>query len=371
MLQRARCTNTESFSIREARAIVHDLFEPKPAIYWTDFLLSLCFGAACFFASRRVAPFTVQQGLLALAACLGYYRAALFIHELIHLRGDSFRVFRFVWNLFCGIPFFMPSFLYYTHLAHHARKHYGTRDDGEYLPLANRPRRELLKYLTQPYIIPVLAALRFLVFTPLAWISPRLRRLIQQRASSMVMDPGYVRPLPTRTELRVWRLQEAACFLYGLAAAVLLVRGRLPLSLCVQFYLTSVVVLTLNHLRTLGAHRFRHRGEPLTFVDQLLDSVNYPRHALIGELWAPVGLRFHALHHLFPSLPYHALPEAHRRLMERLPSDSPYRQTVSPSLWTSIRELWRAAAQAHDEPPFETIGKDRRSVGQRVMPVIE
>src|SRR5487761_1224276 len=111
----------------------------------------------------------------------------------------------------------------------------------------------------------------------------------------MIMDPAYVRPLPTRKELRVWRLQEAGCFFYALAA-----------------------------------HRFRHHGEPLTYVDQLLDSVNYPRHALIAELWAPVGLRFHALHHLFPALPYHALAEAHRRLMERLPADSPYRQTESP-----------------------------------------
>ena len=28
-----------------------------------------------------------------------------------------------------------------------------------------------------------------------------------------------------------------------------------------------------------------------------------------------VGLRYHALHHLMPSMPYHSLPEAHRRLV--------------------------------------------------------
>lgn len=345
MLQRAS-NLTSNFSVREARAIVQDLFEPKAWIYWADFLSSLSLGAVCFFASSRMTAFSIGQGLLALAACLGYYRAALFIHELIHRRADSFRAFRFAWNLLCGIPFLMPSFLYYTHLAHHARKHYGTPDDGEYLPLAIRPRRELLKYLLQPLLIPVLAVVRFLVLTPLSWISPRFRRWVRQRASSMIMDPAYVRPLPTRKELRVWRLQEAGCFFYALAAAVLFARGRLPMNLLVQLYLTAVVVLLLNHLRTLGAHRFRHHGEPLTYVDQLLDSVNYPRHALIAELWAPVGLRFHALHHLFPALPYHALAEAHRRLMERLPADSPYRQTESPSLWASIHELWRSAGRS-------------------------
>jgi fatty acid desaturase len=350
MPQSAYCSTNANFSIRQARSIVRDLFEPNPAIYWTDFLLSMGVGAGCFFASRRLAaPFSLTQAMLALIAALAYYRGALFIHELIHLRNDSFRSFRVAWNVLCGIPFFVPSFLYYTHLAHHARKHYGTPDDGEYLPLATQPRREILKYLLQPFFVPALAVLRFLVLTPLAWMSPTFGRWVQRHASSMVMDPNYIRPLPAPRELRVWRLQEAACFVYGWTAAALLIRGTLPISLLVQLYLTAVVVLIINNVRTLGAHRFRHEGEPLTFVDQLLDSVNYPRHPLLSELWAPVGLRFHALHHLFPSLPYHALPAAHRRLMQQLPSDSPYRKTECTSLMTALRELWHNAGAASRE----------------------
>lgn len=346
MQENLYCTNQANFSIREARAIVRDLFQPKAAIYWTDFLVSMAVGVGCFFAARQMPPWSLTQGLLALAAALAYYRAALFIHELIHLRDESFHSFRITWNLFCGIPFLMPSFLYYTHLAHHARKHYGTPDDGEYLPLATQPRREIFKYMLQPFVVPLLAIVRFLVLTPLAWVSPGLRRWVHQRASSMVMDPAYVRPLPTHHELRIWRMQEACCFLYALGVAVQLWRGALPLSLLAHTYLTAVVILLLNNLRTLGAHRFRHRGEPLTFVDQLLDSVNYPKHPLIGELWAPVGLRFHALHHLFPSIPYHNLAAAHRRLMEQLPPDSPYRQTESSSLLASIGQLWRNAGNS-------------------------
>jgi fatty acid desaturase len=111
-------------------------------------------------------------------------------------------------------------------------------------------------------------------------------------------------------------------------------------------YLLTAMVLFFNALRTLGAHRYLHDGEELTFVEQLLDSVNYPRRPFLTSLWMPVGLRFHALHHLFPSMPYHHLPAAHERLMAELPADSPYRLTESPSLTASLWQLWRRSRVA-------------------------
>jgi hypothetical protein len=78
----------------------------------------------------------------------------------------------------------------------------------------------------------------------------------------------------------------------------------------------AVVSLTavLNQLRTLVAHLWVNEGEPMTVTAQFLDSVTVPPPGPIAELWAPVGLRYHALHHMLPSVPYHSLPEAHRRL---------------------------------------------------------
>ncbi len=103
----------------------------------------------------------------------------------------------------------------------------------------------------------------------------------------------------------------------------------------------------LNAVRTLGSHRFLYNREhDVTFLEQLLDSVNYPRRPWLTAIWAPVGLRFHALHHLFPSMPYHSLAAAHQRLMQQLPPDSPYRKTESPGLWHSMRELWKQARSA-------------------------
>jgi fatty acid desaturase len=75
----------------------------------------------------------------------------------------------------------------------------------------------------------------------------------------------------------------------------------------------------------------------------MLDSVNFPKNPVVTGLWAPVGLRFHALHHIFPTMPYHALARAHRRLIRDLPADSPYRHCNADSLGAVLGALWRRA----------------------------
>jgi len=342
---------SSNFSLSETRKIVGDLFTPRPWIYWTDFLLSWTVGIVCFRLVRETPLFSPLQILFFVAAGLAFYRITIFTHELIHLRDKEFRGFRFAWNLLCGIPFLMPSFTYYTHMDHHRRKLFGTDKDGEYLPLGTRPPYEIFLYLLQPFVIPILAIVRFGILTPLTWISPRLRELVYQRASSMVSDPSYIRPMPTSKDLKIIRLQELAVFGFLLIVTIGLIRQQRevfqqPMFLLTHAYLTAVFILMLNAIRTLGAHRYTNHGEEMTFVDQLLDSVNYPRRPILTELWAPLGMRFHALHHLFPGMPYHNLPAAHRRLMEQLPSDSPYRQTECDSLPSALAELWRAACQS-------------------------
>ena len=63
----------------------------------------------------------------------------------------------------------------------------------------------------------------------------------------------------------------------------------------------------------------------------------------VTELFFPLGLRYHALHHLFPALPYHNLGRAHRRLVAQLPAGSPYHKTVFPTYWSALRALFADA----------------------------
>ena len=75
----------------------------------------------------------------------------------------------------------------------------------------------------------------------------------------------------------------------------------------------------------------------MSFVEQVLDSNNFP--AGLAWVWAPLGLRYHAVHHLFPKLPYHALGAAYRRIMSALPLQSEFRRTSRRSFLEGLDDV--------------------------------
>jgi len=95
-------------------------------------------------------------------------------------------------------------------------------------------------------------------------------------------------------------------------------------------YSLGIMSLGLNYVRNLVAHHYQRDGQPGTYIDQLGDSVNIEGVPVLTEIFFPLSLRYHALHHLFPTMPYHNLPAAHRRLMAELPAGSLYHRTVFP-----------------------------------------
>src|SRR5207253_9375240 len=114
----------------------------------------------------------------------------------------------------------------------------------------------------------------------------------------------------------------------------------LPSRLFIVWFAVFVFISFLNTVRVLAAHEYETDGTPRTRQGQLADSIDTPGGPWT-ELWAPVGLRYHALHHYFPGIPYHNLPEAYRRLISTIPISASYRKMSSRSLLHSLHNLYK------------------------------
>lgn len=332
------------FPMAQAKALCQDLFEPRAPIYWADFLFYDLVGWAAFVLAARSPAFSGAQAGFFLMAGFALYRAVIFVHELTHLRKGTFRTFHGAWNLLCGFPLMVPSMLYMgVHIDHHKQRLYGTKDDHEYFDFAlERPYRIPLFLLTM-LLAPAVFLVRFLVLTPLSYVVQPLRKPLWELASSLAVGSGFKRPLPDDRERRVWWVQEFLTFLYAALGVALMAGGLLPWKVLALWYAVAVFILFTNGLRTLVAHAYRNPPDhPMSFSEQFLDSINIPGNPLTTPLWAPVGLRFHATHHLFPGMPYHHLGEAHRRLKKAMPD--PYDRAERRSLVSALVGLWKDAA---------------------------
>jgi fatty acid desaturase len=315
---------------------------PRPSIYWGDFLASVAIGWPAF--AWAVARWGDGSATLAFAiGVLALYRAALFIHELAHLSARAVPGFHVAWDLLAGFPLLAPSLMYVgSHGEHHKAHLFGTADDPEYAPVAHWGIAHLLGATLALLLVPAALVVRWGLLVPLGWLIPSVRTFARERLSTLVINAAYKRKPPLGKLAKRWRNEEVVCALEVWCAGGALALGILPLRSLPLWYALVAAILMINHARTLGAHRYENQGAVMTRDAQVADSLN-----LWGPAWlrpltalaAPVGLRFHALHHWFPTLPYHALGAVHRRLTRELPADSTYRGAQTRALASALRDL--------------------------------
>jgi fatty acid desaturase len=326
--------------LRAAVELTRDLQEARPGIYWPDMLVSAAVGYAGV-AGAILTPQPLLAVPCGLVAALALYRALLFIHELTHIHRDALPGFRLVWNLAVGIPVLMPSLMYENvHTLHHARTRYGTSDDPEYLPLALMKWWSLPVFVLTALLLPVALLIRSAVLVPLGKLISPLGRVVWRRYSALSINPAFRRAPAEGAFARMVAWQELGATLWAWALlAMSAAWGWRPL--LIWLAIVSVGALC-NQVRTLVAHLWENEGEAMTVTGQFLDSVNVPPPGGVAALWAPVGLRYHALHHLLPSTPYHSLGEAHRRLHAHLGAEGTYAKAGYRGLAPLVARLARS-----------------------------
>jgi fatty acid desaturase len=324
--------------IRTARAVMQkspiDFFAVRPAKYWLDFLISMTL-AYSFASVYLTAPLgSLWQAAAYPLAVFWIYRLGSLVHEVCHLAHHELRLFKITWNLLAGVMTLAPSpFFTRHHRDHHSARMYGTPQDPEYIVNVFRPGSlpSLLAYALLVAAFPLIVFLRFLS-SPLTFLHPRLRQWVLTHASSLTMNFRYQRKL-NRFDRRIVTAVELLCCLRAAGMLLVVAFGaahwtRLPL-----LYSIALGVLVLNQLRLLADHHFDADSGPSEMDDHLRDSCNHTGRDFLTRLLYPFAIRYHALHHLFPTLPYHNLKAAHAHLLAHLPADSPYRSLDQPSWW--------------------------------------
>ena len=337
----------DGFTVRAVTEVVRDLLTPNPWIFWTDLIVTLAvanIALAIHFATTNV---WLQVAAFILAG-IGFYRCSMFIHEVQHLRDGTFVGFKIAWNLFCGIPFLIPAYTYGDHKGHHVNREYGTLDDAEYLQLVRQPLRSTFYMLSRIFWLPPVFLFRYMFLTPLAYMVVAVRHWIWKYATrAPAINLSRNRYLPSPADEPIWKLQEAGCCIYAWTVMTMVATGVLSWNWLLHIYFLSVFIITLSHSRTLASHRFINDGREMTYIEQLLDSTTVPGHPILTEIWGPIGLRYHALHHVVPSIPYHNIGIAHRRLMGRLEPNSPYHATLRTSLYHALSDVATTMYRSH------------------------
>lgn len=310
---------------QRARSFLADGFaratRVRPLVYWSDLLLSAGLGWALFLLAARETPGGPTHLLATAGAVLAQMRALVFLHEISH--GRSPRGFHLAWNLMVGIPMGVPSIVYVgSHRDHHRVDRFATEADPEYAPIAEWGVSRRALFVLTGALVPLLLVARWGLVAPLSALGGRLRRAVLERGSTLVINPHYRRRAPSRTGARRWLALECAAAAFTWTAAGLALAGALPIALVAQWFVVVGGVFALNQARTLVAHGYAGFGSRVDLDAQYRDSIDLAP-GPVAALIAPLGLRYHALHHLLPELPYHALGRVRRALREQPGSGSP------------------------------------------------
>jgi fatty acid desaturase len=330
----------ESFG--QVRALVEDLFHIRTGVYWINFLLTMIVAWTGFLFCLWSLKHGVSLFIVGLmVSAMAFYRGLVFVHEITHVRDAELFGFTVFWNAVCGMFLFIPDYTYLCHASHHRVNSFSTKTDPEYLPLSyQRPFQILSPFLVFP-LLPLILALRFLIIGPLSIVvGGRFREWVLRYVSSLKLNLKFEWTTITASERRLAILEDLLCVAWWALFISVCAYVGILLKALLTWILLVYLIQCINHFRSLIAHRYMNwSGAKVSYEEQLLDSITITDFSPAAALFTPIGLRYHSLHHMFPTMPFHALPAAHRRLVQQLPAEHLYFRTLTPTFYACMKHF--------------------------------
>lgn len=162
-----------------------------------------------------------------------------------------------------------------------------------------------------------------------------LRKLALHCCGQLTADEATYVPDPERPKV-FWTARAWALIYLGVLAWAVAARSILPLmyiGLPAFYGAWLQVILGLT----------QHAGLAEDVLDHRLNSRTVYLNPVLRFLYW--NMNYHVEHHLFPLVPYHALPALHQELQAQLPP-------ACPGLWQAYRELVPALVRQRREPTY-------------------
>ncbi len=209
------------------------------------------------------------------------------LHETIHATAFRSRALNRAVAFFCGLVLFLPSEYFRAfHFSHHRH----TQDEGADPELVQPKPETLGEYL--------------LTLSGLVYWNEQAQ-LFARLAAGRVEEPF----IPERRHKTVVRETRILLCLYAVIALVSFDLG----SVAVFEYWLLPLALGQPALRAFLLAE--HTGCPLV-PDMLQNSRTTESNPLLR--WLVWNMNYHAEHHAYPALPFHALPKAHRLIRDKI-----------------------------------------------------
>ncbi|MDR3501698.1 MAG: fatty acid desaturase [Legionella sp.] len=308
------------------RSHMQHLKKINKTIYWLDLFLTALFAWTLFVLACQTKNMFLSIVFLGMSSIF-FYRGLSFVHEVTH-HAPHIKGYRVAWNLLFGMAFLYPSYVYENHLLHHRMDHYGSSKDAEYF-IINKKLSGLFRFLFWgQFVMPAKLIIRSLIF-PLVFISEKFSNFYEMHLCGFYLNPEYEKkPLSKRIKKNLYK-EDLRCTLFAYMILGLIFAHQLPAYIILYWYSAAFILSFINSIRVVVCTHNYNYLSPRDRAEQIIDTFTLDKGLILPGLIAPIGLRYHALHHLFPGIPYHSLGKAHRMVCEAFPNNTAYKDTFT------------------------------------------